>query len=122
MKNRIALRIDDIGASTKKYEIYSKKPLGNILFLKYTKLFKAWGPYDEMDDAQWQLVLDLLIKFSAKLTVGITASWVDRDCNMVPFHEKYPAQAGVLKQGWKEGLLEIANHGLTHCVVGKHMP
>ena len=40
MKKKIALRIDDIGASTKKYEIYSKKFLGNILFLKYTELFK----------------------------------------------------------------------------------
>ena len=93
-----------------------------IFFLKYLPWFKAWGPYDEMNDAQWQKVLDLLIKYSAKLTVGITASWVDKDGDLVPFPEKFPAQAHILKQGWKEGLLEIANHGLTHCVVGKHLP
>jgi len=116
------LRIDDIGASTKRYEVYSKKMFGNFLFLKYLPGFKAWGPYDEMDDAQWQKVLDLLIKYSAKLTVGITASWVDRDGDLVPFPEKFPVQAGVIKQGWKEGLLEIASHGLTHCVLGKHLP
>ena len=118
----IVLRIDDIGASTKRYEVYSKKMFGNFLFLKYLPGFKAWGPYDEMDDAQWQKVLDLLIKYSAKLTVGITASWVDRDGDLVPFPEKFPVQAGVIKQGWKEGLLEIASHGLTHCVLGKHLP
>ena len=119
---RKCLRIDDIGASTKQFEVFSKKFLGNFLFLKYTEFFKAWAPYDEMDDAQWQLVLDLLVKYSAKLTVGITASWVERDGNLVPFPEKFTAQANILKQGWKEGLLEIANHGLTHCVVGKHLP
>ena len=119
---RICLRIDDIGASTKQYEVYSKSRIGNLLFLKYIHPFRAWGPYDEMDDSQWQRVLDLLIKYSAKLTVGITATWVERDGELAPFPEKFPAQARVIKQGWKEGLLEIANHGLTHCVVGKHLP
>ena len=119
---RICLRIDDIGACTKRFEVYSKNRIGNLFFLKYISPFKAWGPYNEMDDAQWQLVLDLLIKYSAKLTVGITASWVEKDSNMVPFPEKFPAQARVIKQGYKKGLLEIANHGFTHCVVGKHLP
>ena len=119
---KTALRIDDIGASTKQFEVYSKHWFGNFLFLKYLPGFQAWGPYGEMKYAQWKKVLDLLTKFSAKLTVGITASWVERDGQLVPFPEKFPAQAGVIRQGCEEGLLEIANHGLTHCVVGKHLP
>ena len=47
--NKIALRIDDIGASTKKFEVYSKLPFGNFLFLKYLYPFKAWAPYDEIN-------------------------------------------------------------------------
>ena len=116
------LRIDDIGASTKQFEVYSKRRFGNFLFLKYLPWFKAWGPYQEMSADEWQQVLDLLTKCPAKLTVGVTASWVEKDSNMVPFPEKFPAQARVIKQGYKKGLLEIANHGFTHCVVGKHLP
>jgi len=55
-----------------------------------------------------------------KLTVGITACWVTYDGDLIPFPEKYPEQADLLKFGSESGLLEIANHGLTHCVVGKH--
>ena len=119
---RLALRIDDIGASTKKFEVYSKRKFGNFLFLKYVPGFRAWGPYHEMTVDQWQQVLNLLRNFSAKLTVGITAVWVERNGETVPFPDKFPAQAGVIKEGWEEELLEIANHGLTHCVVGKHLP
>jgi hypothetical protein len=35
---------------------------------------------------------------------------------------KFPQEAETLKEGLELGLLEIANHGLTHCVVGKHLP
>jgi hypothetical protein len=73
------LRIDDIGASTKQFEVYSKRRFGNFLFLKYLPWFKAWGPYQEMSADEWQQVLDLLTKCPAKLTVGVTASWVEKD-------------------------------------------
>ena len=118
----IALRIDDIGASTKRFEVYSKRKFGNFLFLKYLNGFKAWGPYREMSVDEWNEVYKILHRFKAKLTVGITAAWVKRNGELTPFPEKFPDEASILKDGLHEGLLEIANHGLTHCVVGKHLP
>lgn len=115
----IALRMDDIGASTKIHEIYSKKWKGfaNILFLKRLKSLKAWGPYNEMTLSQWQAVFALLRKYKAKLTVGVTATWVNYDGSLEPFPRKFPEQTRVLKEAKDEGLVEIANHGLTHCVL-----
>jgi peptidoglycan/xylan/chitin deacetylase (PgdA/CDA1 family) len=118
----IALRIDDIGASTKRFEVYSKKRYGNFLFLKYVKNFKAWGPYREMSVDEWNKVFSILRQFGAKLTVGVTAAWVERNGKLTYFPEKFPEEAMILKNGLNEGLIEIANHGLTHCVVGKHLP
>lgn len=119
---KIALRMDDVGASTKLYEVYSKIPLGNFLFLKYLRPFKAWAPYQELSADQWKNIIDILDKYNAKLTVGITASWVNKDSSSVPFPEKFPNQAELIKDAYMSGLLEVANHGLTHCVVGKHLP
>ena len=118
----MSLRIDDIGASTKYFEVYSKTIFGNFLFLKYIKKFRAWGPYREMTVDEWHKVFEILSDFGARLTVGITAAWVERSGKLIPFHEKFIDEAKVLKNGVEEGLLEIANHGLTHCVVGKHLP
>jgi len=122
-RKKIALRIDDIGASTKEYEIYSKKwfGLGNFLFLKYMNYFKAWAKYREMSAQEWHEILFLLRKYNAKLTVGITASWVNYDGTSTKFYEKFPEEANVLKLGMEEGLIEIANHGLTHCVVKNNL-
>lgn len=116
---RICLRIDDIGASSKAHSIYSKKlkGVGNWLFLKYLPGLKAWGPYREMTANEWDGVFGLLRAYKAKLTVAITAAWVEYDGTLVPFPEKFPEEAAKLKQGMEEGLVEIANHGLTHCVV-----
>ncbi len=114
---KIALRIDDIGASSKEYEVYSKKTYGNFLFLKYLKPLKAWGPYREMSATEWEKVIELLQKYNARLTVGITASWVNFDGTMTPFDQKFPEQLEILKKGVKLGVFEIANHGLTHCVL-----
>ena len=69
-KKIIALRMDDVGASTKKYEVYSKKIFGNFLFLKRLKYFKAWGPYRELNEFEWNDILKLLYNFNCKLTVG----------------------------------------------------
>jgi peptidoglycan/xylan/chitin deacetylase (PgdA/CDA1 family) len=119
---KIALRIDDIGASTKQFEIYSKSRFGNFLCLKYLKFFRAWGPYREMELGEWKQVFKILKKYGARLTVCVTAAWVEKDGGLIPFPEKFPREAEILKNGFKDGLLEIANHGLTHCVVGKHLP
>lgn len=125
MNTKLALRIDDIGASSKRYEVYSDYVFkwrkvsisANWLFLKYLPLFKKWGPYQEMTVAKWENVLELLESYKAKLTVGVTATWVDGHNTLIPFPEKFPGEAKILKEGLQQGLLEIANHGLTHCVV-----
>jgi len=120
--SKIAIRIDDIGASSKMFEVYSKNIVGNLFFLKYLKLFKAWGCYPEMTVEHWERTIELANKYNAKITVGVTATWVERDGSMIPYPEKYPKQAEILKQAMKDNLIEIANHGLTHCIVGKHLP
>jgi len=120
----LALRIDDIGASSKKFEVYSKrfKGLGNILFFKHLPWFRSWGPYRELSADEWEQIFNILQEFNARLTVGVTACWVERNGSLVPFPRKFKKQADTLKSGLKAGLIEIANHGLTHCVVGKHLP
>lgn len=119
---RTFLRMDDIGASTKVFEVYSRLPLGNVLFLKYVPPFRAWGPYRELTSGEWNRMLELLRQFHAHLTVGITAAWVEQSGQVTPFPQKFPHQAAIVRDGVREGLLEIANHGLTHCVVGRHLP
>jgi hypothetical protein len=118
-QKKIALRIDDIGASTKEFEVYSKKwfGLGNFLFLKYMPYFKAWAKYREMSADEWYTVFELLKKYNAKLTVGVTATWVNYDGSSTNFSDKFPEEAKALKCGVNMGLIEVANHGLTHCVV-----
>ena len=120
---KIALRIDDIGASAKEYEVYSKKwrGLGNFLFLKYLGYFKSWAKYREMRAEEWYKVFYLLEKYNAKLTVGITATWVNYDGSSVYFNNKFPDEAEALRYGRRKGLIEIANHGLTHCVVKNNL-
>jgi peptidoglycan/xylan/chitin deacetylase (PgdA/CDA1 family) len=115
--SRIALRIDDIGASTKIHEQYSRRRFLNVGFLRDRRLFGAWGPYREMTSDEWKNVFQLLDRHKAKLTVAITATWVESDGTLVPFPEKFPAEAQALLDGVKAGLIEIANHGLTHCVL-----
>ena len=117
--NKIALRMDDIGASSKIHEIYSKrwKGLGNILFLKYLKGISAWGPYQELGSKAWEKVFALLEGHHAKLTVGITACLVEYDGTLIPFNKKFPDQTKLLVQAEKAGLIRVACHGLTHCVL-----
>jgi len=114
--------MDDVGASSKQFEVYSKRFLGNVLFLKYYWPFKAWGPYRELDQNDWRKILAILKCFNMKITVGMTACWVEKDNSLVSYPEKFPKAAEVIKQGVKEGFLEVANHGLTHCIIGKHLP
>jgi len=122
-KIKHSLRIDDIGASSKEYEVYSNKwqGLGNFLIFKYLPYFKAWGPYRELNSIELQEMLSILEKNHAKLTVAITAAWVNKDGSLAPYPEKFPEQANILKEGLEQGLLEIANHGLTHCIETNNM-
>lgn len=121
----LALRMDDIGAASKRYEVYARHDLalgplrisGNFLFLKYIPPFKAWGPYREMSARGWRQVFDLLESYEAVLTVAVTAAWVSWSGELTPFPDKYPAQADILREGVEAGRIEIANHGLTHCLL-----
>lgn len=121
----IALRMDDVGAASKLFERYAKplpipgrlSLLGNVLFLKSIPPFRAWGPYRELRADEWEGILSLLRTRSAKLTIGVTAAWVRADGTLEAFPARYPLQAALLRAAAHEGLVEIANHGLTHCVL-----
>lgn len=121
--NGVALRLDDVGASSKLYEIYGRTrvgPLpfpGNVLFLKRVPGIKRWGPYRELGAAEWERLLTVLEAAGARLTVAITAGWVEWSARVVPFPQKFPAQAATIRDGVRRGLLEVANHGYTHCVL-----
>ncbi len=133
-KQQMALRLDDVFASTKMFEIYGKETvsvggrvipvsmISNFLFMKYVPGFRRRLPYREMTAEEWESVFRLLERYNAKLTIGVTATWVERDGAQTPFFEKFPQEAAILKEGVKAGLVEIANHGLTHCVEGRHLP
>jgi peptidoglycan/xylan/chitin deacetylase (PgdA/CDA1 family) len=123
----VALRLDDVGAASKRHEVYgvTRIPVGrfalpfpgNLLFLKYLPPIKRWAPYPELTAAQWEAILATLSDADARLTVAVTAGWVERDGRVVPFPAKFPAEARALRGGVDRGLLEIANHGYTHCVI-----
>ncbi len=50
--------------------------------------------------------------------MAVTAGWVERDGRIVPFPAKFPDQARALRDGRRaRKLVEIANHGYTHCVM-----
>ncbi len=122
---RLVVRLDDVGASSKRYEVYSRfqQRLGRLgapadwLFLKYLPGIRAWGPYREMSADVWRRLAELLERHDARLTVGVTAAWADDERRVTPYYEKFPEAAAVLKEACRRGLVEIANHGLTHCVV-----
>ncbi|MCH7787063.1 MAG: polysaccharide deacetylase family protein [Chloroflexi bacterium] len=124
-KAPLVIRLDDVGACSKKYEIYSRiqrrvGPLGvpsDWLFLKYLPGLKAWGPYPEISAKTWRRIIAMLKQYDARLVLGVTASWVESEQELIPYPDKFPEAAAVLKDACHRGLVEIANHGLTHCVI-----
>lgn len=123
----VALRLDDVGAASKQHEVYGLTRVrlgpvafpfpGNFLFLKYLPPIKRWGPYRELTAAEWEAIIAMLVEVGGKLTVAITAGWVEASGRITPFPKRFPDQAALLRQGLERGLLEIANHGYTHCVL-----
>ncbi len=125
----IAFRMDDVGSSSKLYEQHGRvrwpvlgislplAPFANWLFLKRTSPFQGWAPYRELDRADWENLFSLLRKYDARLTVAVTACWVEPDGSLTPFPSKFPGAASALRDGEAQGLVEIACHGLTHCVL-----
>lgn len=134
LKNNMIFRIDDIGASAKHFEqhgqkwfkIFGKKiiyfPFANFWFFKRVWPFKRWAKYDELIAEEWMVFLDIFDKNNIVPIIAITATWVDENSNLIPFPEKFPEEARILKTAFLSGKIVVANHGLTHCVVGKHMP
>lgn len=100
----IPLRLDDVGASSKYYERHRGK----------------WFAYDEMTPAEIADVVRWLIRREQSMTVAITACWVDANGSLTPYPEQWPDQASTWKIGVDEGVVEIACHGLTHCLPGRH--
>ena len=123
----LALRLDDVGAASKQHEVYglTRVPLGplrvpfpgNLLFLKRVPGIKRWGPYAELSARQWEAILAELERVGARMTVGITAGWVELDGRVVPFPQRFCDAAAAIRRGVERGLLEVANHGYTHCVL-----
>jgi peptidoglycan/xylan/chitin deacetylase (PgdA/CDA1 family) len=123
----VALRMDDVGAASKRNEVYGITRLrvgplavpfpGNLLFLKYLPPIKRWGPYRELDARDWQAVLDLLAARGSRMTVGVTAGWVEADGSVTPYPKKFREAGRLVREGVERGLLEVANHGYTHCVL-----
>lgn len=126
-----ALRLDDVGAASKRFEVYgiTRLPLGplrvpfpgNFLFLKYLPPIKRWGPYAELSATAWEGILASLEEARARMTVGITAGWVEDDGRVTPFPAKFPEAAAVIRAGAERGVLEIANHGYSHCALADGM-
>ena len=121
MNKTIYLRMDDVGASSKIYEQYSKKlrGLANFYFLKRLPYFKAWGPYDELSAVDWSSIGDILVKYNAKITVGVTATWVNKHGNLIPYNLMYPESYAVIHSLVQNNIVQIACHGLTHCVLDR---
>ncbi len=127
-------RIDDIGASAKHFEqhgemwfkLFGKKiicfPFADFWFLKRIWPFKRWAKYDELTIEEWKIFLDIFEKNNIVPIVAVTACWVDKKSNLIPFPQKFPEEAVILKSAFLDGKITIANHGLTHCVIGRHLP
>ncbi|MCL5010727.1 MAG: polysaccharide deacetylase family protein, partial [Patescibacteria group bacterium] len=118
----MTFRIDDIGASSKRFEQHGRWRIGNFWFLKRLWPFKKWGPYKELTAGEWERILSVFEKQGIIPIVAITACWVEKDGSSIPFPEKFPQEAEILKRAFSTNKIIVANHGLTHCVVGKHLP
>jgi len=130
----VALRMDDVGAASKQHEVYGLTRLrlgrlrvpfpGNFLFLKYLPPIKRWGPYRELAAADWDVLLERLQRAGSRMTVAVTAGWVEADGSVVPYPLKFHEASRALRCGVEGGLLEVANHGYTHCLLegGRYRP
>jgi peptidoglycan/xylan/chitin deacetylase (PgdA/CDA1 family) len=121
------IRMDDVGAASKRHEVYGLTRLtvgplrvpfpGNWLWLKRLPPIKRWGPYRELAAQDWYEILETLAGAGARMTVAITAAWVEDDGGLTPFPQKFPGAARAIREGVEASLLEVANHGLTHCLL-----
>jgi hypothetical protein len=68
---------------------------------------------------EWKKFLEIFEKNNIVPVVAITATWVDENSKLIPFPEKFPKEAEFLKQAFLQDKIVVANHGLTHCIIGK---
>ncbi len=73
-----------------------------------------------MSTEEWNAIFNILERYSAKLTVAVTASWVEKDGSLTSFPVKFPEELKILQKGIQKELVEIACHGLTHCVLNEN--
>ena len=113
-----ALRLDDFGASSKQNEIYTKalNGWGNLLSLHSFQKFRAWAKYEEIEVSLLEGFVQKLADQNSKATLGITACWLSLDGTLETYKVKFPDHLRVLQVGIDIGVIEIANHGLTHAV------
>ena len=97
-------------------------PFANVWFFKRMWPFRKWARYNELTSDEWQAILQMLKHHRIVPIVAITATWVEQDGTLTPFPDKFPEEAAILKDAADKGDIFIANHGLTHCVIGKHLP
>lgn len=128
------IRIDDIGAAAKLYAKHIKPRINlfgkriplprflNIGLLRTSKLLRGWAKYEELEPEEWDKILNIFQDYSQIPIIAITACWVESGSKMIPFPDKFPREAEFLKSKLKEKHIIIANHGLTHCVLGKQNP
>jgi len=116
------LRLDDLGASSKRYEWWSRYRWANVWPLHSRHFFGAWGPYRELSAWQLRAIFQAIERHGARLTVAITANWVERDGTLTSYSRKFPDQAAVVIEWATKGVIRVAAHGRTHCVPGKHRP
>ena len=110
------LRIDDVGASSKRYEIYGKNSikinkryyrfapsfLTNFLFIKRLPFISGWGIYKEMNKTQWENTLNFLQKNKIVLNIAVTACWVEKDGSLTRFNNRFPEATEIINEGIKK--------------------
>jgi len=128
------LRIDDIWASTKQFNQHAKiiyryrsipffvNPIANLGFIKRIKPFAKRAKYDELTLDERKDILWILRKKKIIPIIWITATRINKESEAIPFYIKFKEQAELLKDAFQKWEIIIANHGLTHCVVGKQLP
>ena len=47
---------------------------------------------------EWEAILSILGNHQTKLSVAVTACWVERNGDLIPFPKKFPEEAKVLKE------------------------
>ena len=119
--------------SSKKFEYYGKNsikifgkylPLPELLTNFYSlkiPLWSGWAKYDELSSDEWITIINFLKENNLTLNVALTACWVTKEGTLIKFSESFISN-DIIKDGINKKLIYILNHGLTHCIPGRHMP